>query len=322
MEVSEAIRNRRSVRRFSRQPVTFKEIGALLESARWAPTASNTQAWQFIVTMDPGEKEALISISPGIFSVPAAIIAICVDQRRVRSATERGGEGELCGLMDACFAAQNILLAAHDVGLGTCVVRSFHREPARRLLGCPEHVKPELLITVGHVEGDPPKGPKRRDLSEIAHLGSWGAPFTIEVREGAGPTGVDETERVTGGEAGPSQTGPIEAALEESVTEEAKPDGVVSRSDSLRRSLVFYLCFLASSARGLFTEPSSYGPLRLVDACSRLIDIMEREGLSSPALDRVKTIIESGKLSVTEDRQRFAELIDEIACIMLNDARE
>jgi hypothetical protein len=142
------------------------------------------------------------------------------------------------------------------------------------------------------------------------------------VREGAGPTGVDETERVTGGEAGPSQTGPIEAALEESVTEEAKPDGVVSRSDSLRRSLVFYLCFLASSARGLFTEPSSYGPLRLVDACSRLIDIMEREGLSSPALDRVKTIIESGKLSVTEDRQRFAELIDEIACIMLNDARE
>ncbi|MDQ7793561.1 MAG: nitroreductase family protein [bacterium] len=168
MEVTTAIAERRSVRRFSDRSVDPRELGRLVEAAACAPSGSNVQAWHFVVVAGRDRLTALKSVSPGIFALPPAMIAICVDRGR---AMARGGAGgSLLGLMDACFAAQNILLAAHARGLGTCVIRSFHQAAVGKLLQCPPEVVPEILVTVGYPEGPLPRGPRRRSWAEIAHL--------------------------------------------------------------------------------------------------------------------------------------------------------
>lgn len=168
MEVTTAIAERRSVRRFAAKSVNPRELGRLVAAAVQAPSGSNIQAWHFVVVTGRDLLTAIKSVSPGIFALPPAIVAVCVDRRR---AMARGGAGgSLLGLMDACFAAQNILLAAHAGGLGTCVIRSFHQPAVGRLLQCPPEIIPELLITVGYPEGPLPRGPRRRPWAEIVHL--------------------------------------------------------------------------------------------------------------------------------------------------------
>jgi len=98
-------------------------------------------------------------ISPGLLGQPAAVIVICQD---VQESKRKGSElGETLSLLDTGMAAENVMLAAHDLGLGTCAVASFHRQGLQALLGLPlEEMVPYLLISVG-VPGDIPKPPDR-----------------------------------------------------------------------------------------------------------------------------------------------------------------
>lgn len=172
MEVTKAIVERRSVRRFAPQSVDPRVLGRLVAAAVRAPSGSNIQAWHFVVVTSRDLLTALKSVAPGIFALPPAIIAICVDRRR---AMDRGGAGgSLLGLMDVCFAAQNILLAAHAGGLGTCVIRSFHQAAVGKLLQCPPEIVPEILVTAGYPEGPFPRGPRRRPWAEVVHLDRYG----------------------------------------------------------------------------------------------------------------------------------------------------
>ncbi len=168
MDVITAILERRSVRRFARRGVEPEKLGHLVKAAIWAPSGSNIQALHFIVVTAPDMLTALKSVAPGLFSLPPAVIAICVDRQRAMS--KGGTGGSLLGMMDACFAAQNILLAAQAEGLGTCVIRSFHQGSVRTLLQCPQEVVPELLVTVGYPEEPLPRAPRRRPWSEVVHL--------------------------------------------------------------------------------------------------------------------------------------------------------
>ena len=83
-----------------------------------------------------------------------------------------GPQGELLARMDICMAAQNILLAACAIGLGACVIRSFHQKAAAVLLGCPEDILPELLIAGGYPEQESPV-PRRKPLDEIRFFNRW-----------------------------------------------------------------------------------------------------------------------------------------------------
>lgn len=299
MELLTAIRERRSIRRYSEKDVTLEQVLALIDCARWAPTASNLQAWEFQVTLDRAKIDALRSVSPGMFRAPKAIVAIAIDKEKAR---RRGGAGgELLGLMDACFAAQNILLAAQEMGLGTCVVRSFHQGATARLFGNPEPVVPELLITIGYPAG-PTRRTKRRPLAELVHLERWGVRAPSEVGS--------KFEDL--GEGTPSLRGVEPSAPGKAVGEGG--EGAPKEGDfgSLRSGLVQFLSFLASSARGLAWEPSDYGPFRLIDACSRLISIMDGHGLGSPGLAEARRLIEDNKLTVMDDAERFNRLIDEV----------
>ena len=168
MDVFEAIKKRRSVRKFTDESLDEEALTQILDAARWAPSGGNYQRWRFVVVTDPRVKEMIRRISPGIFAMPAAFIVICMVRRpgpRV--------EDEWIGVADCGIAAQNIMLAAFSLGIGTCVVASFAKEAIREILEVPEGVDPSLIVTLGHYQSLP-AAPKRKSLKEIAFLNRYG----------------------------------------------------------------------------------------------------------------------------------------------------
>ena len=160
LELQEAIRGRRSIRSFERRPVPKELLHRLIESAIWAPTASNAQAWRFVVVTDPELVGKITTVSPGVIGDPPVIIAVCQDMDVARA---RWGEqkAEVLACMDASMATQNLILAAHEAGLGTCVVASFHGKSLQRILKLPVTFQPQLLVSVGW-PAETPSAPARR----------------------------------------------------------------------------------------------------------------------------------------------------------------
>jgi nitroreductase len=303
MLLQEAIRARRSVRRYAKRPISLEQLLSLVDCGRQAPTAGNLQAWEFILAQDPETVGTLAGLAPGISAGAEAIVAICIDREKCLRKAGRGGE--LFGLMDACFAAENLLLAATDAGLGACVVRSFHQDAVRRSLAAPDHVVPELLVTLGHPEGLLPRGPRRRGVEEIVHLGRWGCRTAKTGATPAGVAGPEDGAGTVSEDGAGTVSAPVaaEAKIGAAQTPETLP---------LRAALRQHLGYLAASAHGLLTEPQSYGPYRLADSASRLISVMEQHGLADQTLLEARRLIEDGKLDVVVDVDRFSRMVDEV----------
>ncbi len=160
------------MRRYAARSVAEEDLVRLAEAGRWAPSGSNRQPCVFVVVDDPRTLEALEAFAPGIIGRPAAVLAICLD----RSRFGRGESDESLPAMDAAMSAQNILLEACSMGLGSCPVLSFDPGSVERLLGLPADVKPALLIALGYPAG-PVRVPRRRPLAEILHRNSFGQAF-------------------------------------------------------------------------------------------------------------------------------------------------
>lgn len=171
MELSEAIQKRRSVRSFRGEPVQEELLMQLIQAAALAPSASNLQAWQFLLLTDSDLVKKVDLFSPGLLGSPPVIIAVCSD---MNYALEHGSpNSEVYGcIMDASMAAENIMLKAQDIGLGTCAIKSYNTDAVKKLLNLPGHYRMELLIAVGYPEGNP--RPRRlRPINEILHFNKW-----------------------------------------------------------------------------------------------------------------------------------------------------
>jgi nitroreductase len=168
MDVFEAIKSRRSVRQFTDEPIGQEELHRLLEAARWAPSGGNQQRWRFVVVTSPAQRELIRKFAPGIFAMPAAFIVICADKE-----PDANQWKEALYLADCSIAAQNIMLAAHEIGIGTCVALSYAKSAISEILDLPENVEPQLVITLGHPAEDPVP-PPRLDLRDIAFVNEYG----------------------------------------------------------------------------------------------------------------------------------------------------
>ncbi len=165
MKTFDAIRGRRSVRSYTDRKIPREHLGKIMEAAIWSPSGSNAQAWEFIVVEDDDDIKKIKTFSPGIFGNPAAIIIVCRDLKRAYELCGELGR-DILSVMDISMASQNIMLAAYDLGIGSCAVRSFGISAIKRLYDLPEHINPELLITLGYPE-ETPKPPKRREINEV-----------------------------------------------------------------------------------------------------------------------------------------------------------
>jgi len=175
MDVFEAIRDRRSVRKYKAEPVPDNLVKKLLEAAVWAPSGSNIQPWNFIVIKDRKVLDMVRKISPGYFGDAPLAILVCSDKER---AFKLGGElgRDYLSVAGCAAAVQNMLLAAYASGLGTCVVKSFSSTAIKHILEIPTEIEPELLVIVGYPDQSP-KPPSRRQLREITFLNRYGEKY-------------------------------------------------------------------------------------------------------------------------------------------------
>jgi len=174
VDLFEAIKGRRSVRAFTHQSVSEEEVTKLLDAARMAPSAGNIQPWEFVVVRKAEIKQGLsvAALEQTFIEEAPVVIVVCANQ--LRSGRGYGSRGvNLYCLQDTAAAIQNMLLAAHAMGLATCWVGAFQEEEARRVLNLPNSVRPVAIIPVGHA-AEKPLSRSRRPLSEIVHHETFG----------------------------------------------------------------------------------------------------------------------------------------------------
>lgn len=155
-------RTRRSIRRYRPDPVPEELLSQVLEAARWAPSAANSQPWHFLAVTDPGRKQQLVDRARAagllrwrhLFEAPV-VIAVIGDPTGNRYCT-----------VDCSLAGMSILLAAHALGLGTCWIGGFTQDQIRGVLGVPRNREIVGLITLGYA-AETPKPPPRLPLERL-----------------------------------------------------------------------------------------------------------------------------------------------------------
>jgi nitroreductase len=148
MEYSELIAARYSVRAYRPDPVEDGKLGAVLEAARLAPTAANRQPIQLVVMHTAGREEEIMKIYRRSWFVQAPlVIAVCAisSQAWVRESDRFNAR-----LIDAAIVADHLILAAADLGLGTCWIAAFNVEAARSVLGLPAEAEPVIFTPLGY----------------------------------------------------------------------------------------------------------------------------------------------------------------------------
>jgi len=147
--VFQAIKTRRVTRAFTGEAVSRDQLRRLLESARWAPSAGNRRIHKFVVVDDPATIQLIRSVSPGMLARPAALIIICTDKNK---AAVEGVKlaADSTTWIDVGAAAQNMMLAAHELGLGSCPTTSFSHSGVRATLHLPAYLEPEYIVQLGY----------------------------------------------------------------------------------------------------------------------------------------------------------------------------
>jgi len=172
-QLLEAIYSRRVTRGFKKQSVSESILWKILAAARWAPTGSNIRVHRFICVNNPELIEQILWVTPGIDECPPAIVAICVDWAKVPEGTLL--TDRRVRFIDVGTAAQNMLLAAHALGVGAGPVTSFSSAGVRRILNLPSSYTPEMFICLGYAAEVTRMVPVLPKLpTRVADLVHWG----------------------------------------------------------------------------------------------------------------------------------------------------
>lgn len=175
------ISERRSVRLFDpSKPVEDNQLRQILEAARLAPSSNNTQPWHFVVVRDENTRERISNAAPlGAAACKwmrnAPVIIACCGKPDL---LKHKSVGQLFDKdffkVDITIAAEHIVLAAKELGLGTCWIGWFDEKKVRSILRVPSDVRVLALLPVGHPKGDWPPAKKRKPLDEIVSYERYG----------------------------------------------------------------------------------------------------------------------------------------------------
>lgn len=170
MDFADLISQRYSVRAYRPIPVEDGKLAQVLEAARLAPTAANRQPIQIIVIHTERREDELEKIyGPGWFVQAPIVLCVCAVHG---SGWTRKDDGKSYDDVDAAIVMDHIILAATELGLGTCWIGAFHPDPAREVLGLPDEVEPIAFTPLGYAADQP--GPKRRrPLTELVRYERW-----------------------------------------------------------------------------------------------------------------------------------------------------
>lgn len=171
MNVSEAIKLRKSIRNYSASDVEPEKLSRVLEAARLAPSASNRQEWRFIVVKDSGTRKKLSAAAKGqkfIEEAPVVIICCADTDEHVMTC------GQMCYVIDVAIAIDHMTLQAVEEGLGTCWVGAFYADKVKEILNIPDEVKIVELLALGYPREPLKAVPKNRlDMNSIVRQEVW-----------------------------------------------------------------------------------------------------------------------------------------------------
>ena len=173
MDIATAIGSLRVVRRFQDRPLEPAHLEAILNAGRRASSSKNSQRWAFIACTDRAHLAALGTVGAYAGHLAGAAAAVAL----VTPDPQASGQS-LSVLWDLGLASQNMILAAWSLGIGSCPATVYDQDLARRLLGYPEEMTCQYLLSFGYPADPadltrPLKPGGRRPLSEIVHRERW-----------------------------------------------------------------------------------------------------------------------------------------------------
>ncbi|HDK7139770.1 TPA: nitroreductase family protein [Clostridium botulinum] len=177
----EEMKSRRSIRKYMNKPVEDEKIIQLIESARLAPSGSNTQPWHFIVVKSDITRGRLAKVSHNqewMMAAPVFIVCVADIRSRIKgdvelSLNESSPQQELKQIIrDTSIAIEHLVLSAENLGLGTCWVAWFTQEEIRPILNIPSDKYVVSIITIGY-PNESPKARPRKKLQDIIHYEQW-----------------------------------------------------------------------------------------------------------------------------------------------------
>ncbi len=173
MDLMEAIKGRRSIRKYKAEPVSEEVLQNLMEAVRWSPSWANSQCWEVILVRDPSMKSELAntlpSTNPARSSMTEAPLVVVLCGKKGISGFKKGEAATVKGdwlMFDTGIAMQTLCLAAHALGLGTVIVGLFDHNKAEEILGLPQNVEVVAMTPLGYPEAQG-TAPKRKKISEF-----------------------------------------------------------------------------------------------------------------------------------------------------------
>lgn len=177
MNLTQGLLTRRSIRKYTDKKIDKATIEEIIKAAQYAPTAHNKQPWEFLVIED---KETLAHLRhiqrwTSFAKDASCVILVCGDQDQSFS---RNKEDEKWSFVDVdcALATQNLLLAAHDKGIGTCYCGAA---PMQKVVDSliehfklPENIRPFSIVVMGYPD-ETPKEPEGRFKQEKIHWDKW-----------------------------------------------------------------------------------------------------------------------------------------------------
>lgn len=173
MNVLDAINARQSIRAYQTRPVEPEKLEAVLAAANRAASAANLQAYQIYVVRRAALKQALVAAAAGqqFLATAPVVLVFAVDPGR--SAAKYGARGEQVYCMqDACAAVCNAMLAAVELGLGSCWVDAVDEALAGKVLGLPAGQRAAVFLPIGYPAESPPRTPRRALADLVTDLGA------------------------------------------------------------------------------------------------------------------------------------------------------
>ena len=170
MDFFELARSRYSVRRYTDRPVLPKDIDRLLEAANEAPTGCNKQPFRIFVAQSKEALEKLNQLSRCIFGAKTVFIFALNTDEDWKNPLENGIRA---GIQDVSIVASHVMLAAWELGIGTCWVNFFPNSKLDKVMDFPSEVKSVLIMPMGYPSTDSEPIPMHYNCKELAETVSY-----------------------------------------------------------------------------------------------------------------------------------------------------
>lgn len=265
-------RQHRVTRQFAPEPLSREALRPILEAGYWAPSGGNRKPVRVIATTDEETVRHCVTVSPGIYGRPPAILLLCIDWSRAPHIPREQPRESDSIMLDVGSSLAHMLLQGDVEGIGMCPVMSFHRDSLRAVMHVPPEWTPVIMVIAGR-KGNP-------EVSDRVKP----------------PANLDQYVRWRGADA----------------SDDADSHPLPLTEERVRAAFLAMATFCAAAAHGNVAEHASYAPVRLLQGVQRIAQILGDLGLSTPELDEIGNRIGVDSIKLMKDHERLRGVADEV----------